>query len=115
MWVVAVNQEDPSIQNEFPEAIPIRSHNQPPDTYFFGEVQDSIYVTIRAPRTSWDDLRVNSFQAWVDLTDLPPDIHNMDVHVKCSDLAVRIVSKRPSKIAIRLETLAEKQFEVKAK
>jgi len=115
VWVVAVNEEDPSIQNEFPEAIPIEIHNQPPNTIFFGEVQDSVYVTIRAPRTSWDDLRVNSFQAWVDLTNLPADIHNMDVHVKCSDPAVRIISKRPSKIAIRLETLAEKQFEVKAK
>ena len=48
VWVVAVNQEDPSIQNEFPEAIPIEIHNQPPDTIFFGEVQDSVYVTIRA-------------------------------------------------------------------
>jgi YbbR domain-containing protein len=114
VWAVAVNQEDPSIQDVFPEPIPIEIRNQPPGTVLFGEVEDNVQVTIRAPRTSWENLRANSFQAWIDLKDLEPDIHNVEVEVKCSDPAVMIVSERPSKVAVRLEPLKEKLLEVKA-
>ena len=113
VWVVAVNQEDPSIQDVFPEPIPVEVRNQPPGTVFFGEIEDHVQVTIRAPRTSWDNLRTNSFQAWIDLNDMEPDIHNVDVHVKCSDPAVMVVSEKPSKVALRLELLKEKVFDVR--
>ena len=112
VWVVAVNQGDPSVQDVFPEPIPIEIRNQSPGTVFWGEVEDQVQVTIQAPRTSWDDLRTNSFQAWIDLEGLEPDIHNVDVQVKSSDPAARIVSKKPSKVAIRLESLKEKVLDV---
>ena len=114
VWVVAVNQGDPNVQDVFPEPILIEIHNQPSGTVFWGEIEDQVQVTIQAPRTSWDNLRVNSFQAWIDLEGLEPDIHNADVQVKCSDPAVRIVSRKPSKIAIRLESLKEKVLAVNA-
>ncbi len=113
VWAVAVNQEDPSIQDVFPEPIPIEIRNQPSNTVFFGEVEDHVQVTIRAPRTSWDNLRTNSFQAWIDLRDMEPDIHNVDVLVKCSDPAVMVVSEKPSKVALRLELVKEKVFDVR--
>lgn len=114
VWVVAVNQGDPSVQDVFPEPIPIEVLNQPPGTVFWGEVEDQVQITIQAPRTSWDNLRVASFQAWIDLEGLDPDIHNVDVQVKCSDPAVRIISRKPNKIAIRLEPFKEVILDVTA-
>jgi len=114
VWLVSVNQENPSVQDVFPEPIPIELHNQPPGTIVFGEPVDRVQLTIRAPRTSWDNLRASSFQAWVDLAGLTPDIHNLDVQVKCSDRAVKILDKKPSTVSIRLEPLKEKQLDVKA-
>lgn len=113
VWIVAVNQEDPNIQDVFPEPIPLDIRNRPPGTVFFGEVEDHVQITIRAPRTSWDNLRTTSFQAWIDLKGLEPDIHNVDVQVKCSDPAVTIVAEKPSKVALRLEELKEKIADVK--
>lgn len=113
VWVVSVNQENPSITDVFPELVPVEVRNQPEGTIIFGEMVDRVQVTIRAPRTSWDNLRVSSFQAWIDLAGLSPDIHNVDVQVRCSDNAVTIVDKKPSKIAVRLENVKEKLVDVK--
>ncbi len=113
VWLVSANQENPSVRDTFPDPIPVEVRNKPAGMVVFGDVVDRVQVTIRAPRSSWDNLRSTSFQAWIDLTGLNADIHDVDVQVKCSDHAVQIIDKKPSKIAVRLEVLKEKQMEVK--
>jgi YbbR domain-containing protein len=113
VWLVSANQENPSVKDTFPDPIQVEVRNKPAGMVVFGELVDRTQVIIRAPRSSWDNLRAGSFQAWIDLTGLDADIHDVEVQVKCSDRAVQIVDKKPSKIAVRLEVLKQKQMDVK--
>ena len=113
VWLVSANQENPSVRDVFPDPIPVEVRNKPAGMVVFGDIVDRIQVSIRAPRNSWDNLRAGSFQAWIDLIGLDADIHDVEVQVKCSDRAVKIVDKKPSKVAVRLEVLKEKQLDVK--
>lgn len=112
VWMISVNEENPSVRDWFPDPIPVEIRNRPSGTVVFGEVVDRAQILIQAPRSSWDNLRVSSFEAWMDLSGLEPDIHNVEIQVRCSDRSVRIVEKRPSMAGIRLEPLKEKQLDV---
>ncbi len=113
VWAVAISEENPSVRKLFPESIPIEIINKAPNVVVFGDVIDRVRLTIQAPQSSWDNLRRESFQAWVDLEGLSPDMYDMKVQVKCSDEAVKIWEIKPAKISIRLEELKEKMAEVR--
>ena len=113
VWAVAISEENPSVRKLFPESIPIEIINKAPNVVAFGDVIDRVRLTIQAPQSSWDNLRRESFQAWVDLEGLSPDMYDMEVQVKCSDEAVKIWEIKPAKISIRLEELKEKMVEVR--
>ncbi len=113
VWVVAVNEENPQKEDPFPNPIPIEFINQPQGIVVFGDVVESVQVVIRAPQSSWDNLRPSSFKAWVDLEGLPVGLHEMEVQVTCSDRNVHIVEIRPNKITVRLEELKEKEVDVR--
>jgi YbbR domain-containing protein len=113
VWVVAANEENPIVEDVFPEAVPIEIVNQPEGTIIFGDVVDTVQLTLRASQASWDELSVNKFRAQVDLAGLGTGVHDLEVQVTCSDDSVRIVEKKPEKITVRLEELKEKEVEVK--
>lgn len=112
VWVTAVNQENPSIRDEFPEPIPIEIVNKPEGLVIFGEVAESTRVTLWAPQSSWKDLSPDKFRAQVDLKGLGPGLHDVPVQVTCSDSRVRILEKRPDRVAVRLEPFATKEVPV---
>jgi YbbR domain-containing protein len=113
VWVVAANEENPIVEDVFSEAVPIEIVNQPEGTIIFGEVTDTVQLTLRASQASWNDLSVNKFRAQVDLAGLGTGVHDLEVQVTCSDDSVRIVEKKPEKTTVRLEELKEKEVEVK--
>ncbi|TEU12448.1 MAG: hypothetical protein E3J21_21120 [Anaerolineales bacterium] len=113
VWVVAANEENPIVEDVFPEAIPIEIVNQPEGTVIFGDIVDKVQLTLRASQVNWDELSVNKFRAQVDLAGLDASVHDVQVQVTCSDDSIRIVEKKPEKITVRLEELKEKEVEVK--
>jgi YbbR domain-containing protein len=113
VWVVAANEENPIVEDVFSEAVPIEIVNQPEGTIIFGDVVDTVQLTLRASQASWDELSVNKFRAQVDLAGLGTGVHDLEVQVTCSDDSIRIVEKKPEKTTVRLEELKEKEVEVK--
>jgi len=112
VWVMAVNQENPSVRNMFPEPIPIEVVNKREELVVFGEVVENTQITLQAPQSSWNDLSLSKFQAQIDLARLGPGLHDVPVQVTCSDSRVRIMERRPDRIAVRLEPLATKEVPV---
>lgn len=103
VWIVAVQEENPIENQEFEEAVPISVRNQPAGTTFLPEgFEESVYLTIRAPRSSLDDLRVGTFSAWVDLKDYQVGEYQVSVQAECLDENVRIVELRPASVPVRL-------------
>jgi YbbR domain-containing protein len=104
VWIVATQEENPIVQDVFKEAISVQARGQQPGTTFLPTTFDeSVQVTIRAPQTSWRDLRVDEFSAWVDLADKAPGDYEVPVGVTCADADVRIIQVRPATVAVHLK------------
>lgn len=103
VWVVAVQEENPIRSGEFGQSIAVEVRNQPESTTFHPKFDQSIKLIIRAPESSWANLRADMFSAWVDLTDKPPDDYEMEVSASCVDKNVTIVRISPATVPISLE------------
>jgi YbbR domain-containing protein len=113
VWFVAVNEENPPIEDNYGESISLEVENLPPSTIIFGDVPDRVNLRLRAPQSSWVDLSPAKFRAWIDLSGLSPGLYDVPVQIEVSDRSVVVVEKRPSSVNVRLELLAEKELPVK--
>ena len=113
VWVAAAREENPIQTGRFQEPIPIEVSAPPTGTKLWTPVRESVLVTLRAPKSSWERLRLESFQARVDISALEPGLHEVPVSVVCSDPQVEILSIAPERLSIRLERLAEKLVPVR--
>jgi YbbR domain-containing protein len=103
VWIVAVQEENPIETGEFQQTIPIEIRNQPEGTTFRPETfEESVLLTIRAPQSSWQDLRADKFTAWIDLEGHSAGRYEVDVRAECIDNNVRIVELRPAKVPVHL-------------
>ncbi|MBM4465193.1 MAG: hypothetical protein FJ014_06540 [Chloroflexi bacterium] len=115
VWVVSVNEQNPSERDTFPETIPVQVLNKAEGMVIFPEVIKNVRVVVRAPKTSWDRLTAEKFEALVDLEGLPIGRHDVEVQVTCSDRFVNILEVQPPEVSVRLEEYKEKELGVKAK
>lgn len=115
IWVVATNEQNPSIRDTFPENIPVQVLNKPEGMVVFPEIVKNVRITVRAPQTSWDRLGAEKFEALVDLEGLPPGRHDVEIRVTCTDRFVNILEVQPPEVSIRLEEYMEKELDVQAR
>ncbi|MBC7241984.1 MAG: hypothetical protein H5T60_06010 [Anaerolineae bacterium] len=113
VWVVAMNEENPITRGIWGDTIPLELVNQPAGTIIVGDVPKTVQVEIRAPQSSWRDLRRESFRAVVDLADAQIGMNQLEVHVECSDRRVEIIESRPSTISVRLDRLKQTNWSVR--
>ncbi len=112
VWFVAVNEENPPIEDNYGESIRLEVENLPPGTIIFGDVPDRVTLRLRAPQSSWEDLSPAKFRAWIDLSGLSPGLHDVPVQIEVSDPSLVVVEKRPGSVNVRLELLAGKEFPI---
>ncbi len=114
VWIVATQEENPVESGEFEAAIPIEVRNQPAGTTFLPErFEESVALTLRAPRSSWNDLRADKFTAWIDLQGREAGEYQVPVQVECIDKNVRIEELRPSNVPVRLRAEVSRTVPVK--
>jgi hypothetical protein len=79
------------------------------------QITEYVQVSVRAPQSSWGDLKAASFQATVDLSGLTEGPHEVPIEIGCSDSTVRLDGSQPSRVSVRLERIQERVFEVKVR
>jgi YbbR domain-containing protein len=112
VWFVAVREENPPIEDNYGQSIPLEVEKLPPGTVIFGDVPDRVTLRLRAPQSSWQELSPAKFRAWIDLEGLTPGLYDIPVQTEVSDRSVVVVEKRPASVNIRLESLAEADFPI---
>jgi YbbR domain-containing protein len=112
VWFVAVREQNPPIEDDYGESIPLEVENLPPGTVIFGDVPDKVTLRLRAPQSSWEELSPAKFRTWIDLENLTPGLHDVPVNVDVSDRSVVVLETRPGSVNVRLEPLAEDQFAI---
>jgi YbbR domain-containing protein len=112
VWVVALQEENPVEQGEFPNPIPVQVLNQPEETIFFPRFEESVKLTIRAPRSSWNSLRASKFTATIDLAGRGGGDYEAEVKVACTDPNVRIIELSPATVPVHLKKQVSRQVPV---
>jgi len=113
IWLIAVNQENPLIKDQFGETIPVTIVG-------LGEglqpVQDlskeNVTLELRAPRTSWESMKSDDFRAVLDLTGLGPGEHDVAVKVTRRDPQVSVLGVQRPELTVILDRLVEKEVPV---
>ncbi len=115
VWAVATSAENPSVTDWYPEQIPLSLVHQPAGTVLVSKVEPSVRVRITTFRNSWDAIRPDDFQAFVDLKDVPiGQSKDVPVVVQVKRRGVRVEDYIPEKVTVLLEPYAEKTVSVRA-
>lgn len=98
----------------FPGRIPIEAKNIPSDRALVGDL-GTCQVKIKAPYNVWQELSIDDFSAFVDLSGLDRGIYKLEVKIEVDNPSVSILEKTPAKIDVKLEPLISKKVPVAVK
>lgn len=114
VWVSAVTTADPDEVRVYPRTIPLEVLGQDPRLVIVGTLPERVNVTLRAPRSVWEQLTATEGQvrALLDLSGLEAGQHRLQVQVQVAVQPVRIVSITPALLDVNLELLATKTLPI---
>jgi len=106
-WIVAVEEGDPTLEERYPQIIPVTPSGLPEGTIIVGEFNARVQVTVRAPESVWRSLRFDDFTIIVDLTGLDAGEYRVPVQVTLNRHPSR-VTVEPEYVTLALEPEAER-------
>ncbi|HIE38679.1 MAG TPA: hypothetical protein EYH30_05610 [Anaerolineales bacterium] len=107
VWIAAVEQGNPTLEDRYPSRIPVTLSNPPEEMIPYGETDVQVDVTLRAPQSVWEALEREDIHAMVDLSGLGPGEHRLPVQVQVDRRPAMVLEVEPEAITIRLEPLME--------
>jgi len=111
-WAVALEERDPTVEQRYPQSVPIALSELPEDMVIVGDVDERAQVTVRAPQSVWRALTLDDFTATVDLAGLGPGAHQPPVQIALDKEPARIVAVEPERIALELDRYTERVMDV---
>jgi YbbR domain-containing protein len=112
-WIVAVEKGDPTLEERYPQAIPVALSNLPEGMVVLGEFDEYARVTVRAPESVWNSIEVDDFVVVADLTDLGTGDHRVPIQLTLDRQPSQIVSVDPEYVTLQLEPEAEQTVPVR--
>ncbi len=106
-WFVAVEAQDPTRTDRFPQPIRVTASNLPDDMMILGDFSPTVRVDLRTIQSVWDTLAPEDFQATVDLQGLGPGVHQVPVQVTLGKQPSRIIAVEPAVVALELDARAQ--------
>lgn len=102
-WVAAVEEEDPTLERRYSQPVPVTPLELPGGMVIVGEFDERVYVTVHAPKSVWDSLKVDDFTVTVDLADLDAGVHQVPVQVTLNKQPSRVILVEPERVTLELE------------
>ncbi len=115
IWATAVEQENPTLEQAFPSAIPVSLINTPAGMIAYGQTDARVSIVLRAPQSVWKALRPEDIRAFVNLSGLKPGTHNLPVQVQVGLGPVQIRRVEPSILVVYLEPMAQAEVLVRVR
>ena len=108
VWISAVTSDDPDEIRTYPNTIPLEIIGQDTSLIVTNDLPASVEVTLRAPRSIWEQLTAqeNSVQATLDLSGLSSGEHSVDIQIRVGLRPYQIVLANPSTVSVDLEPLS---------
>jgi len=107
VWISAVTGADPDDEKPYPNPVPLEVIGQDPSLVLTSLIPSTIEVTLRAPRSVWDQLNAqeDSVSSILDISGLSAGEHTQPVQVRINARPVQIVLITPETITFTLEPL----------
>lgn len=106
VWLVAINRENPIVQDIYSEKIGISIRGLPDELGLVDSLSDeTISVEIKAPKNTWDRLAPNDFDAYIDLSGLEDGPHQVPIQVNVSEPGVTIMNSAKFIQSIELDKI----------
>jgi YbbR domain-containing protein len=114
VWVTAVTASDPDQTQSYPTPLPVEFIGQDPGLILTGTVPQQVEVTLRAPRSVWEELLSDqtSIRAVVDLTGLGSGTHVVGIQIQIAAQPVRVISVTPSTLELSMEPLVTRTLPI---
>jgi YbbR domain-containing protein len=114
VWVIAINQENPIIQQTYGERLPVTVRGLPEDLMPVQDLsRETVQVVLQAPRESWDNLQPEDFTAYIDLTGLTAGVHEVEVEVDVVDPRVSVIRTQRPALRVQLDRVVSKEVPVR--
>ncbi len=107
VWISAVTAADPD-ETRTPLTVPLEIIGQDPSLIITNDIPGSVEVSLRAPRSVWEQLtsQEDAVRAILDLTTLSAGDHELPIQILISVRPVQIIFTNPTTVAVKLEPLA---------
>jgi len=112
VWLAAVTSSDPDEVRIYPAPINIQIVGQDSGLIITGNVPHQVEITLRAPRSVWDQLtaKPDSVRAILDLSGLKQGEYPLNLQIQVDERPVRIMKVSPATINLTLEPLVTQTF-----
>lgn len=109
VWVFAVDQENPLIREDFSKPISITVRGLNPDLQTLQDLtQRTVSLNVRTSKRTWDTLAADDFSAVVDLSNLAPGSHDLNVVVSVVNPDIEVLAQEPRQLRVQLESVITK-------
>jgi YbbR domain-containing protein len=112
-WIVAVEEGDPTIEQPYPQPVPITPSELAEGMVIVGEFEERAQVTVRAPQSVWNSLKTDDFTTTVDLMGLDAGVHRVPVQIALNKQPSRIVLVEPEYVTLEVEPEVEQTMPVR--
>lgn len=114
VWLSAVTAADPDEVRVYPRPIPLEVVGQDPRLVIVGSLPERVSVSLKAPRSTWDQLSATDGQvrAVLDLSGLGAGQHELNIQLQVKAQPVQVISVTPEMLEVELEALATKTFPI---
>lgn len=113
IWIVAVREQDPVIEQEYPAALPVVVRGLDDGLVISGNYISDVRVSVRAPQSTWNGLTPGDITVIADLNGLSSGTHDVPLEVELAPTVQAINAQaRPADIRLTLEEQRERQVPV---
>ncbi|MBN1955490.1 MAG: hypothetical protein JW900_10625 [Anaerolineae bacterium] len=112
IWVVAQEQQDPTVEQRYPSTIPVTIPAPPEGMIVYGQTETQVRFTLRAPDSIWQVLQPEDVHATINLDGLEAGSHQVPIQVVVNQGPVMVSQISPEAITINLEAIAETQLPI---
>lgn len=109
VWLIAITEEDPLQRGEFLPPVPIAVHGLSDSLQPLSDLtSETITPSIRAPRSAWQELEVDDFEAYIDMDGLDVGWHERPVRIEVDDPRVTVLNSGTNVVEFQLDTVITK-------
>jgi YbbR domain-containing protein len=112
VWVVAINQDDPSVERSFSNPLPIEYAGLSEELIIVGDPPSEGIVTLRAPASMWEVLTEQDIRLTADLSTLQAGTYLVTLEANTDRSPIQIKSIEPQRVTVSVEPSATRSIAI---